>query len=359
MTIAMTILTLFPGTLTIKEHRFMRDMLSEDNLFQVRSLLFRIIYITLTIEILGTIFLYASEKPLLSDFSISFAFHCFFHSVSAFCNAGLSSFSSIEYGKYFSTGLFSSYIIILIILGGIGFPLLSNTLEYIDHRFIARKGRKYGLFSVSSKLIFISSLVLLISGTLVIYLLEKDFMFKDMSFADSFFNSLFSSVTSRTAGFSTVNMGDFKHSTLIAIMLLMWIGASPASCGGGVKTLNIALAMLNIKSAINGRHHIRVFKRQIGLESVNRAFAVIWLSIIIIALYMTALFILEPNLDHIDVAFEVVSAWSTAGLSRGITADLSLASKSLIISLMLIGRIGTITLIMGLFLDLSPLNINY
>ena len=199
-------------------------------------------------------------------------------------------------------------------------------MDYMEHRFIKRKGRRYGSFSVSSKLVGITSLVLLLSGTIIFYFLEQVLLFKDLSARRGFIHSLFASVTARTAGFS-IDIGALNHSTLIVMMVLMWIGASPASCGGGIKTLNIALAMLNIKSAINGRHHIRVFKRQIGLESVNRAFAVIWLSILIIAFYMALIFILEPHMNHFDVAFEVMSAWSTAGLSRGISSSFRLRAR--------------------------------
>ena len=112
MTIAMTILTLFPGALTIKEHRFMQDMLSEDNLLAVRSLLSRIIYVTFTVEAVGAVFLYFSSKSITDEVSFSFIFHCIFHSVSAFCNAGLSSFSSTDYLKYFNVSYFSSIIMV-------------------------------------------------------------------------------------------------------------------------------------------------------------------------------------------------------------------------------------------------------
>ena len=200
MTIAMTILTLFPGSLTIKEHRYMQDMLSEDNLASVRKLLKRIVVLTFTIEVFGAVALCLSALSLGVDFSFTLVFHSIFHSISAFCNAGLSSFPSNVYGDYFNVNLFSSIIICLIILGGIGFPLLANTIDFREHRFIQAKGRKYGAFSVSSKLVGLTSVALWLFGSVTIYALEKDQLFSSKSSMTGLFHSLFASAA-RTAGF--------------------------------------------------------------------------------------------------------------------------------------------------------------
>ena len=131
---------------------------------------------------------------------------------------------------------------------------IANT-GFMDTGLLKEKAENSAFF-VSSKLVGITSIVLLLSGTIMFYFLEQALLFKDFSVGEALFHSLFASVTARTAGFSTIDIGALNHSTLIVMMILMWIGASPASCGGGIKTLNIALAMLNIKSAIDGRHHI-------------------------------------------------------------------------------------------------------
>ena len=177
----------FPGSLTIKEHRFMQDMLSEDNLASVEKLLKRIVVLTFTIEVFGAVALCLSALSLGVDFSFTLVFHSIFHSISAFCNAGLSSFPSNVYGNYFNVNFFSAIIICLIILGGIGFPLLANTIDFIEHRFIQAKGRKYGAFSSSSKLVGLTSVALWLFGSVTIYALEKDQLFSSKSSMTGYF----------------------------------------------------------------------------------------------------------------------------------------------------------------------------
>ncbi|MGC9342736.1 MAG: potassium transporter TrkG, partial [Bacteroidales bacterium] len=159
--------------------------------------------------------------------------------------------------------------------------------------------------------------------------------------------AFFSAATPRTAGFNTVDTASIQIPTLMFIIFLMWIGASPASTGGGIKTSTIALAVLNTISLSRGREKVELNKRQIHENSILRAFAIMFLSLIIIGIVVLLLFITEPNKNATDIIFEVFSAFSTVGLSRGITGDLSETGKIIIIFTMFTGRVGALTLLVS------------
>ncbi|MFM7092703.1 MAG: potassium transporter TrkG, partial [Bacteroidota bacterium] len=166
--------------------------------------------------------------------------------------------------------------------------------------------------------------------------------------------SLFGSVSPRTAGFNTVDMAGLSTPFIFMTMMLMWVGASPASTGGGIKTSTFAVAILNIYHSLTGREKIHVAYREIEQQSVNRAFAIISLSLLIIGAAIMVLSLLEPSMDFLALSFEVFSAYSTVGLSLGVTTSFSDAGKIILIAVMFIGRVGIFSILSGLLAHREP-----
>ena len=171
--------------------------------------------------------------------------------------------------------------------------------------------------------------------------------------------ALFGATTPRTAGFNTIDTAAMKFPTLMLVFLLMWIGASPQSTGGGIKTSTFAIATLNILSLAKGKSRIEIFRREIADISVRRAFAIISLSLVIIGLAIMFISIFDPDKKLVDIAFECFSAYSTVGLSLGITGSLSSASKLVIIIVMFVGRISMLSLVIAMFKKIKHKNYSY
>ena len=191
------------------------------------------------------------------------------------------------------------------------------------------------------------------------YVLEYNNTLAEHSEFGKVVTALFGATTPRTAGFNTIDTNAMAFPTLLMVFLLMWIGASPQSTGGGIKTSTFAIATLNILSLAKGKSRIEVFRREIADISVRRAFAIIALSLMVVgfAIFLISLFDMDKNL--VDIAFECFSAYSTVGLSLGITADLSSASKLVIIFVMFIGRISMLSLVIAVFKKIKHKNYNY
>jgi Trk-type K+ transport system membrane component len=186
------------------------------------------------------------------------------------------------------------------------------------------------------------------------FVFEYNGVMKDMSWQGVLSNTFFGSVTPRTAGFNTVNMADLSHPTIMLYLLLMWIGASPGSTGGGIKTTTFTVAFLNGIHQLMGRDRMEVGWKEIPAHSVQRAFAILFLSVALIGFAATLISWFEPkDLDFRSIVFESVSAYSTVGLSLGITAGLGTSSKLVLILTMFLGRVGTFTLLMGIVRTLT------
>lgn len=336
----------------------LRDMISS-NAESLMSTLLHVLGFTLVIELIGAFFIWlsvVSSTEMTLDQQIFFAI---FHSISAFCNAG---FSTLE-GNLGNPEImpnhnaFYTVISCLIILGGIGFPILINIKKLITyyakrllHKIFNNIGyaRYTHLAALNTKIVLRVSMLLIIGGTLCIAVLEWNGAFAGMSASEKIVQSFFNAVVPRTAGFNSVAIGDFSRLTLLIYIVLMWIGGASQSTAGGIKVNTLAVAFASIKSIIKGSNSIVLFNREITNNSIRRALSVIIGSIFIIALFYVGLLISEPNLQSFDLFFETVSAFSTVGASMGITPLLCGASKSLLIMLMFIGRIGFITVLMSI-----------
>ncbi|MCP9766923.1 ATPase [Lacihabitans sp. LS3-19] len=351
---------LFRGGMSLRNHLILSNIIETDEPNSLFSILKKILFYTILLEVLGAILIFTLIKDSYPGSTYDHWFFSFFHSISAFCNAG---FSTAPDGLY-NQNLRFNYNLLnvfswLIILGGIGFPVVIDI--YNASKNYVRSGLRL-LFlgerftfqakplSVHSKLVLSSSFILLVLGTLAFYFLERNnTLAEHTSFYGKITSSFFGSVTPRTAGFNAVNMGNVMQGTILVYLLLMWIGAAPSSTGGGIKVTTFTLALSNIVALAKGKNRIELFKREISQSSVQRAFVVIFISLIILGSSIFMVSIFDPQIPLHKVAFECFSAYGTVGLSLNLTASLSEGSKLVLIVCMFLGRVGLFTMLFGIF----------
>lgn len=335
------------GGLGIKERLLMRDFLNEENIGTVGSTLWKILLMVFSLEGVGAVMLYYSWGEGVVAEGIDRVYYSIFHAVSAFCNAGFSLFSDGLADQRVSPNpalLFT--IAALITLGGLGYTVVNNTGRYIRWR-LKRNRTSVERLSVHTKLVLTTTTLLLIAGWIGFLLMEYNGVLEGMTFPGKLMHSLFQSVTARTAGFHTVGIGSILTITSLMFVVLMFIGASPGSTGGGIKTTTFAVGLLAIHSVATGKSRVEMFRREISSASILRAYVSIMLSIAVVALAIFGLSLSE-NAPLLDIMFETVSAFATVGLTFGLTPSLSDPGKLIIIAVMFIGRIGPLTLAFAL-----------
>ena len=266
-----------------------------------------------------------------------------FHSVSGFCNAGFSLYSDSLMG-FRGDILINLVMAHLIIFGGLGFLVIG---EAVKAGGSILKGMKTRL-SLHSKMVLSSTTVLIFGSFFTIFALEKDGALQSLPWKDKLLASFFQAVTPRTAGFNTIDLTTLGTASVLLLMLLMFIGASPGSTGGGVKTSTFGVLLAFIRSKLAARDSVHVFYRNIPQDNVTRAFTLISLSLSLIFIAGFVVLVSQPGMLMRDVFFEVFSGFGTVGLSLGITAKLSALSKIMVILVMYAGRIGPLTLLLAL-----------
>ncbi|MDW7996920.1 MAG: potassium transporter TrkG [Bacteroidota bacterium] len=234
-------------------------------------------------------------------------------------------------------------IIALVVLGGLGFPVLSALLALRPWETPVQRLQRR--LPVGVRLVLVTTAILIVGGMLLLWGLERNGVFRHLSIGDQWLHALFLSVVPRTAGFNSVPISELSVPASLVIIILMWIGASPASTGGGVKTLTVAVALLGAVQLLRGRKRVEAFHREIPIESLLKAFVALLSSAAFLLTVTVILQVLEPNTPLLDLLFEAASALGTVGLSRGVTEELSPASKLLLVTVMLIGRIGVLTVL--------------
>lgn len=264
----------------------------------------------------------------------------FFHTISAVSNGGfaLSDDSlALFNGDYFV----QLVMMLLIIFGAIGFPVLIEVKEFLAAKIKHNHARRFSLFA---KLTTATFLMLVLIGTLFIYLLDADDFFAGRPWHESLSYALFQSVTTRSGGLSTMDVSQLTEENHLFMTLLMFIGASPSSAGGGIRTTTFALVVLFIIAYARGKRNIRIFNREVYEEDVLKALTVVFVAIMLVIVSSMLISIAEP-LSLYAILFEATSAFGTVGLSLGITGELSVFSKVTLMLLMFVGRIGIITLL--------------
>jgi potassium uptake TrkH family protein len=319
----------------LKERRLIMTDQNQSNLSGLVNLMKQIMYIILLIELMGAIILgtyFLKYYPSWQDAYL----HGIFASVSATTNGGfdITGQSLIPYADDYFVQCVN---IILITLGAIGFPVL---IELKD--FLMNNNQKRFHFSLYTKLTSVTFFGLMVVGTILILVIEFNRFFEDLSWHKSFFYAFFQSTTTRSGGLATMDVSQFSEPTLIIICMMMFIGASPSSVGGGIRTTTFAINVLFLINFARGRSTIKVFRRELDQTDVMKSLAVTLLASFMCAGSVIFLSITE-TFSLIGILFEVCSAFGTVGLSMGITPDLSIFGKIVIMALMFIGRIGLLT----------------
>ena len=341
MTISVSLFGLMKRNISFRQRMAMQEVYSHTPRQDIVHLVVGIIFFTLIMEALGTALFFwrwHGEYGVVQGFYLSL-----FHAVSAFCNAGFSLFpdSMVRFSHSLTINLALSG---LIIFGGIGFPVLYELKQRWSGK--ARRPR----LSVQTKAVLITTGALIVGGTVMFYLLEGAALAGEgMSRRGVWLTSVLQSVTCRTAGFNSVDIGSLGDATLAMMIFLMFIGASPGSCGGGVKTTTLALLVAFSISRVGRMKRVNLFHKSIPHDTITRSFSLVLLSIGCISLVLFMLLLGASNeasrhATFLSFLFETVSAFATVGLSMGATADLNLWGKGWIIFMMLVGRVGVLTL---------------
>lgn len=244
---------------------------------------------------------------------------------------------------------------LLIISGAIGFPVLIEVKEYLQ---VPREERNMKRFSLFTKLTSLTYFVLLCFSFVVVLLLEFNHFFADKSWHETIFYALFQSTTARSSGLTTLDINEFTEQTQLFLSSMMFIGASPSSVGGGIRTTTFALVIIFILQFARGRFRLKIFGREIEEEDLFKAVVVTFLALLMTFIVVTIVRVIEP-FSLISIIFEVTSAFGTTGLSMGITPDLSNVSKTLLMALMFIGRIGILTFLFSLNRDRQESSYRY
>ncbi|MCD5968885.1 potassium transporter TrkG, partial [Riemerella anatipestifer] len=215
------------------------------------------------------------------------------------------------------------------------------------------------VLTLDSRITLVTTVSLTIVGTIIFYILEYHNTLAEHEGFGKFVTALFGATTPRTAGFNTINNASMSFPTIMVIFLLMWVGASPQSTGGGIKTNTFAIAFLNVLSLAKGKSKVEIFRREIADISIRRAFAIMTLSLMAIGLGVMLITFFDPDKNLLDISFECFSAYSTVGLSLGITASLSEASKMVLIGIMFVGRISMLSLAIAIVKKSKYKNYSY
>lgn len=339
MTMTISVAIFLGKKIGLKDRILMQEALNQFSISGVIRLTKYIFIMTLLIESIGALLLSFWFVPKMGY--LKGIYYSIFHAISAFCNAGFDIMGNgIGMTPFATNYLVSLTLIALIILGGLGFAVIADFF----------KNQKTNKYSLHTKLVLSITGGLILIGWIGIFLLEMNNheTIASMRFSDKLLASLFHGVTPRTAGFNTLDLSSMTRGSQMLTIFLMFIGGSPGSTAGGVKTTTFAITVMTIVSVIKGRDDLQIMHRRISKQIVNRGLAVIFVSTIVISLVLFALLITEPLLDFKDIVFEVFSAFGTVGLSLGITSSLSSLGKLLISALMFFGRLGPLTIVLAI-----------
>jgi len=340
MTLYSSITILLGKSLAVRDQVLMQDMLDISSLEDLIQMIISVIKYTLVIELTGAIILTIGFSLKGYEFGEALYFGIF-HSISAFCNAGFALFNnSLE--DFALNPIIHGTVSVLILLGGLGFIVIKE-LEYI----VLKKGKLINL-SVHSKVVLVTNIVLVFS--LAIYIFFSEFLHGLSAYGvfEKIQIAFFQSVTTRTAGFNTIAFNLLHPHTIYLFSLVMFIGASPGSTGGGIKTTTFAILFQSVKATLKGKDKVEFFDRTVPNVIVVRAISIIVISLIMVSFFILLMMRLEPEHDFLSLFFEVISAFATVGLSLGITPYLSVAGKIVLIIVMFIGRVGPLTLTLAI-----------
>ncbi|EMS85634.1 TrkH family potassium uptake protein [Leptospira noguchii] len=343
MTLTVFFAIFLAGQVSVTNKLLIKDLFSQESVGRASSVLKQVAAQTFLIEAIGVLLIFICyPDPNEMDLKNKI-FYSLFHSVSSFCNAGFSTFpQGFETDWMLNQKEFLSVVMILIVLGGLGFPTVNHLIQWVLKIGSYPKRMELGV-----KLILTVTVGLILFGMVSYYVLERKETLSELNIIDGMFHSLFYSISSRTAGFNTLSISKMGTPMIFVSLFLMWVGASPNGTGGGIKTTTLAISVLHLFNHIRGKEELEVFGRKISSGTTSRASAGILVSLFLIFFGIFFLTCTE-NSAFLDLCYEVVSAFGTAGLSRGITPSLTSAGKLLICLMMFCGRVGMLTILIAL-----------
>ena len=321
---------------------FTKKLIQEDintnTTFEIQKFVKKVLTTVFIIEIIGAAILFLKFIKIF-DYKTA-AYYAIFHSISAFCNAGFALFSN-NLSDFKNSIIINTVIPVLIFLGGIGFAAILNIYQYF-----LKKDRR---LTTTTRIAIKMSIFLIIFGTILTFILEysNNKTLGTLPFFEKIGAAFFQSVTTRTAGFNTISIAELREPTVFLFVVLMFIGASPGSTGGGIKTTTVGLILFGIVTTIKNKEHLEYNKRRISWKIYNKARVFVFISIMYVVVILFLLIWLE-DIRVIELGFELVSAFGTVGLSRDLTPQLSDISKLLIMITMFVGRVGPLTIALAL-----------
>ena len=341
MTLSSSMAIILGKSMAMKDRLVMQELIDVSSMEDLFSMIVDIVKYAFLIELWGVIVLTIAFSFEGFEFSKAL-YYGIFHSISAFCNAGFAMFdTSLE--SYATNPLIYGTVAILITLGGLGFIVLRELRDII----IIRRIKSFARISFHSKVVLVASAVLTFGGAIAIFFGEYLNALDGYSLTQKIGISIFQSVTLRTAGFNTIPLSSLHSYTLYMMCIFMFIGASPGSTGGGIKTTTLAVLLSSIKSTLFGQKKVDAFNRTVSNPVVVKSTALAFISISVAAFFILVMMKVEPDQSFLSLVFESISALGTVGLSLGITPFLSSFGKIVICALMFIGRIGPLTLVLA------------
>ena len=340
--------------LGLSDRLLIQDAFNLNTLSGLAQFVKKILLGTFVIEGIGALLYMFVFVP---DFGTSGIWISIFNSISAFCNAGIDIFAENSLCDYATNPLVNAVTSALIILGGIGYIVWWDLLRIA--KYIRTQGLKcLRMLTLHSKIAIFATLILLFGGTIIFFILEYNnpLTIKDLSFFDKLQISFFQSVTTRTAGFASIDQQSLTNASAIVSLLLMFIGGSPVGTAGGVKTVTIAILAASAVSTFKNRNEITLFNRNISRNAIKKAIAVIGMAFFIMFV-STVLLSAVTDADALDILYETVSATATVGLTRNLTATLNIWGKLIIIVTMYLGRVGPISLAIAFNIQKESQNI--
>ncbi|MCA9523226.1 MAG: hypothetical protein KC609_19755 [Myxococcales bacterium] len=339
MTLSTAVTLLLGNRLKLRSRHAITQVISDDPEEDMERILKYIFKMTFVTEGIGSIILFVKFQAYFHDVNRA-AYYAIFHSVSAFCNAGFALFGD-SLCHFRGDWTINLTISALITLGGLGFAVVSALFSTDALRRPRMHWQRVG---VHVKLVVSVSAILIALGTVVYFFADYYHSLKGLPLHEKLLASFFQSVTLRTCGFNTVELGGVHRVTLVVMVVLMFIGASPGGTGGGVKTSTLGVVLLSVRAMMIGRDEVELMGRTIPKKVVYKALSILVISFMILNIFMILLLFTQPHLTFLQLLFEAVSALGTVGLSLGITSELTTSGKIIITFLMFVGRIGPLTL---------------
>jgi trk system potassium uptake protein len=327
MTFSIFTILLMSKSVSLRRKSFIENTFTAGNYRDVYDLIKKIVVMTFAVEFIGALFLYSQFTKLSGSKRVFAGFSIFSNNLE-------------DYHSHFGINI---TVMLLIILGGAGFLVLNEILLLLKGKI-----KSFSKFTLHTKLVIVNTIILILAGGILIFLEELFNPANTYPICTKLLASFFHSVSARTAGFNTINPNTFSNPTIFLLAILMFIGASPGSTGGGVKVTAFSVAINYLRSSLKGRDKVETYFRQIPAKTVEKAFIVIIISFIIITCMHFAVLTFQPGYRFFDLLFETVSAFGTVGLSLGVTSQLTSPAKAVIIVTMFIGRIGPLTLLYAL-----------